>query len=286
MPVKTRATKPKKGMLRRAAKSRQTTSRRSQAKPKLPRITYASLTLTEKDHEAYDTAVRQVRDELGLHYTNFVNGQPSSARDGEEQNHASPTDTRLVVSYFPRGSREDTREAIQAARAAYPAWAAKPYGERIGILRRAADLIVERVNQIGAVMAFEVGKNRAESIAEVNESAELIRYYCDQMEASKGFVRPLEAPGPGQTTMSILRPYGVWGVIAPWNFPLALATGMTSGALVAGNTVVFKPSSESPCSRLLSLQSLCRCRDPERRFQSDGRTRLNSRGRTTRQRGD
>jgi 1-pyrroline-5-carboxylate dehydrogenase len=95
-------------------------------------------------------------------------------------------------------------------------------------------------------MAFEVGKNRSESLAEVNESAELIRYYCDQMEANKGFLRPLESPGAGQETVSLLRPYGVWAVIAPWNFPLALATGMTAGALVAGNTVVFKPSSESP----------------------------------------
>jgi 1-pyrroline-5-carboxylate dehydrogenase len=246
MPVKTRPTKTKKPPLRRAAKSRRLSSRRPQPKPKLPRITYSSLTLTEKDHDAYDAAAGRVREGVGTHYTNFVNGQPLSARDGDEQKHPSPTDTRLIVSYFPRGSREDTREAVRAARAAYPAWSAKPYGERIRILRRAADLLVERVNEISATMAFEVGKNRAESIAEVNESAELIRYYCDQMEANKGFVRPLEAPGPGQKTMSVLRPYGVWGVIAPWNFPLALATGMTSGALVAGNSVVFKPSSESP----------------------------------------
>jgi len=66
------------------------------------------------------------------------------------------------------------------------------------------------------------------------------------MEYHKGFVLPLESPGKGQTTTSVLRPYGVWGVIAPWNFPMALATGMSAGALVAGNTVVFKPSSEAP----------------------------------------
>jgi 1-pyrroline-5-carboxylate dehydrogenase len=248
MPVKTRATKSKKAALRRTAKRRRTTSRKAQPqpKPKLPRITYASLTLTEKDHEAYDDAVGRVREKLGTHYTNFVNGRPLPAREGDEQAHPSPTDTRLVVSYFPRSSREDTREAVHAARSAYPAWAAMPYGERVAIMRRAADIIVANANEVGAIMAFEVGKNRGESIAEVNESAELIRYYCDQMESNKGYVRPLESPGPGQTTISVLRPYGVWGVIAPWNFPLALATGMTSGALVAGNAVVFKPSSESP----------------------------------------
>ena len=95
-------------------------------------------------------------------------------------------------------------------------------------------------------MAFEVGKNRAESLAEVNESVELIRYYCQQMEANRGFVKPLESPGQRQETVSVLRPYGVWAVVAPWNFPLALSAGMTAGALVAGNAVVYKPSSESP----------------------------------------
>ena len=95
-------------------------------------------------------------------------------------------------------------------------------------------------------MAFEVGKNRAESLAEVNEAAELIRYYCDQMDLNRGFLKQLESPGPGQETVSVLRPYGVWAVIAPWNFPLALSTGMTAGAMATGNTVVFKPSSESP----------------------------------------
>lgn len=246
MPVKTRAPKAKKAAPRRAAKPRRVPSRQAKPKSKLPRITYASLVLTENDHAAYDAAVGHVREELGTHFTNFVDGKPRAAHNGDEQKHPSPTDARLIVSYFPRGTRSDTQEAISAARAAFPAWAAMPYGERVQILRRAADLIVGRAHEIGAMMAFEVGKNRGEAIAEVNESAELIRYYCDQMEANKGYRRPLESPGPGQTTVSVLRPYGVWGVIAPWNFPLALATGMTSGALVAGNSVVFKPSSESP----------------------------------------
>ncbi|MGE5138584.1 MAG: aldehyde dehydrogenase family protein [Rudaea sp.] len=241
MPVKTRKSKPKKAAARRpAAKTRRA------AAPKIPRITYATLALNDKDHAAYDAAVEQVRGKLGEHYTNFINGQPCTAHDNQEQKHASPTDTREIVSYFPRGSREDTQEAIRAARAAAPGWAAMPYRERTKILRRAADNLIGRVYEIAAIMAFEVGKNRGESIAEINESAELIRYYSRQMEENKGFVRPLESPGKGQRTMSVLRPHGVWGVVSPWNFPLALATGMCSGALVAGNAMVYKPSSESP----------------------------------------
>lgn len=211
----------------------------------VPRITYATLAITPKDDEAYDKAVALVRGKLGSRFAMFINGEKWIST-GEEAAHASPMDTRIVVSYFPKGTREDVKSAVAAAREVFPKWSALPYKDRIVILRKAADLIVERRFELSAWMAFEVGKNRAEALAEVNESAELIRYYCEQMEINKGFVRPLESPGPSQETWSFLRPHGVWAVIAPWNFPLALSTGMNAGALVAGNTVVFKPSSESP----------------------------------------
>ena len=236
MPAKKIATKPvaKKIVKKTAA-----------PKSKIPRITYATLTVTPDDDQRYDAAVAQVRAQLGKHFTNFVNGEPRESSAGEFA-HTSPVNTNWVVSYFPKGTRDDTRAAIRAAREAFPAWSALDYRARIKILRRAADLIIERRFETAAWMAFEVGKNRAEALAEINESAELIRYYCARMEFHKGFVLPLESPGAGQKTVSVMRPYGVWGVIAPWNFPMALALGMSAGALVAGNSVVFKPSSESP----------------------------------------
>jgi 1-pyrroline-5-carboxylate dehydrogenase len=217
----------------------------SKAPSKVPRITYATLKITPKDDEAYDGAVAMVRNKLGSRFTMYINGEPWVST-GDEVAHPSPIDTRITVSYFPKGTRDDVKAAIAAAREAFPKWSGMPYKDRIVILRKAADLIIERRYELSAWMAFEVGKNRAESLAEVNEAAELIRYYCDQMEANKGFLKPLESPGPRQDTSSILRPHGVWAVIAPWNFPIALSTGMTAGALVAGNTVVFKPSSDSP----------------------------------------
>ena len=212
---------------------------------KVPRITYATLKITPTDDQAYEKAVAQVRNKLGSRFTMYINGE-QWASTGEEMSHASPIDTRIIVSYFPKGTRDDVKSAISVAREAFTKWSDMPYKDRIVILRRAADLIIERRYESSAWMAFEVGKNRAESLAEVNEAAELIRYYCDQMEVNKGFLRPLESPDPKQETSSILRPFGVWAVIGPWNFPLALVSGMTAGALVAGNTVVFKPSSESP----------------------------------------
>ncbi len=218
---------------------------KSKAAPKVQRITYATLKITPKDDATYDNAVQLVRSRLGGRFAMYINGE-KWASTGEEMPHPSPVDTRVIVSYFPKGTREDAKSAVDAARDAYPEWSATPYIERTKALRKAADLIIERRYELSAWMAFEVGKNRAESLAEVNEAAELIRYYCEQMEANNGFSLPLESPGPRQETVSVLRPYGVWAVIGPWNFPLALATGMTSGALVAGNAVVFKPSSDSP----------------------------------------
>jgi 1-pyrroline-5-carboxylate dehydrogenase len=218
---------------------------KAKAEPKIPRVTYATLKITSDDDQAYEKAVALVRNKLGSRFTMYINGEKWSST-GEEMSHPSPVDTRIVVSYFPKGSRDDAKSAISAARDAFPNWSAMPYQNRIRILRKAADLTIERRYELSAWMAFEVGKNRAESLAEINESAELIRYYCSQMEANKGFLRKLESPGPNQETYSILRPYGVWAVIAPWNFPSSLATGMAAGALVGGNTVVFKPSSESP----------------------------------------
>lgn len=218
---------------------------RAKSSAKVSRITYATLVITSKDDEAYDKAVQGIRNELGSRFSMYINGE-KWASTGEDTPHTSPMDTRVIVSQFPKGARDDAKSAIDAARDAYPKWSSQPYKNRMKITRKAADLIIERRYDLSAWMAFEVGKNRAESMAEVNETAELIRYYCEQMEINDGFLRSLESPGPGQDTVSALRPYGVWAVIAPWNFPLALAAGMTSGALVAGNTVVFKPSSESP----------------------------------------
>lgn len=235
----------KKKTVKRAVTKKPVKRVAKKATPKIPRITYATLAVTPDDDKAYDAAVIKVRNELGKHFTNFVNGKARTSTAGEFAHH-SPVNMNWVVSYFPKGTREDTRDAIQAAHQAFEKWSAMDYRDRIKLLRRAADLIIERRFELSAWMAFEVGKNRAEALAEVNETAELIRYYCERMEYHKGFVLPLESPGPGQTTVSVLRPYGVWAVIAPWNFPFALATGMSAGALVAGNTVVFKPSSESP----------------------------------------
>jgi hypothetical protein len=126
----------------------------------------------------------------------------------------------------------------------------------VALLRRVAALIEERVYWIGAALALEVGKNRMEALGEAQETADLIRWYCDRMEAHDGFtvaLPPDPLPGFAIDNRSVLKPYGAWLIIAPFNFPLALTGGPAGAALVAGNTVVCKSASATPWSgRLLA----------------------------------
>jgi 1-pyrroline-5-carboxylate dehydrogenase len=107
-----------------------------------------------------------------------------------------------------------------------------------------------------AIMAFEVGKNRIEALGEVEESADLIRYYAQTMEDNAGYDHQMGNLGDAAVhTRSILRPHGVFAVVSPFNFPMALAAGPTSAAMMAGNTVVFKPSSASPLSAVKLMEA-------------------------------
>src|SRR6266849_3433958 len=158
----------------------------------------------------------------------------------------SPIDTRILLGMFQSASREEVREAIAAAKAAYPAWSARPWRERVALLKKVADGIRGRRWELSALMGYEAGKNRLECVGDVEESADLIEYYYNQIAEHHGFATTLGTLGPNEENSSVLRPYGVWAVISPFNFPLALAAGPAGGALVAGNTVVFKPASVTP----------------------------------------
>jgi 1-pyrroline-5-carboxylate dehydrogenase len=154
----------------------------------------------------------------------------------------------MVLGRFQQGTRQDAKDAIAAARAAFPAWSGLPWKKRVALLRKAAGLIEKRVFEFAAADALEVGKNRMEALADVQETADLINYYCDQVEKNDGFEKPLRndpLKGYVARNKSVLKPYGVWVVIAPFNFPVALSGGPAGGALVAGNTVVFKPASDT-----------------------------------------
>jgi 1-pyrroline-5-carboxylate dehydrogenase len=212
----------------------------------IQKITYATMSgdQMEELHRELDRAIQDVRASFGRSYPLVVNGR--DVRAAAEFEDRSPIDTRILLGRFQSASREQVREAISAARAAFPAWGARPWAARVAMLKKVADAIRARRWELSALMGYEAGKNRLECVGDVEESADLIEYYCNQIEQHGGFETTLGTLGPNEENSSVMRPYGVWAVISPFNFPLALAAGPAGGALVAGNTVVFKPASSTP----------------------------------------
>jgi len=219
------------------------------------KITYATLRADNEElHAQYEAGLEQAKARLGGHHRNIVGADERDGAGSFELR--SPIDRDIVVGTFASGNQTDVRDAIAAARAAQPAWFAMGWTKRLELLRRAAELISERQMVYGGLMAIEVGKNRLEALGEVEESADLIRYYAQTAEDNDLYDHPMDNLGDAAVhTRSILRPHGVFAVISPFNFPMALAAGPTSAALMAGNTVVFKPASAGAMSGVALLEA-------------------------------
>ena len=199
------------------------------------KITYATLGGDQLDdlHRELDRAIAEAPASFGRVHSLYINGQPVKAE--EQFQDRSPIDTSIILGTFQKASRDQVKDAIVAARAAQPAWAALPWPQRLIYVRRIADGIRKHRWELSALMGYEVGKNRLECVGDVEEAADLISYYCDQIESHNGFVERMGTLGPGEENVSVLRPYGVWAVISPFNFPLALAAGPAGGALASEN---------------------------------------------------
>jgi 1-pyrroline-5-carboxylate dehydrogenase len=221
----------------------------------MEKITYASLgSLGEDFHQSFDAALKHVRASFGAVHPMFIEGKATKAKAGTFADTA-PADTRVLLGKFQLGGREEARKAVASAKAVFPAWRDLGWRQRVALLRKAADLMTQRQFEFAALVSLEVGKNRFEAIAEVSEAIDLILYYCQQIEGHDGYEMPMGGTG-AEKTRSVLKPYGVWAVVAPFNFPIALAAGMAAGALVAGNTIVFKPASDTPWSGLCLYEVL------------------------------
>jgi 1-pyrroline-5-carboxylate dehydrogenase len=209
------------------------------------KITYVtSADRMDEVHREFDAAVDRVRGWFGRTHPMIVGGRPLTT--GRTFADRSPTDTRVLLGHFQEGDAIHAREAIVAARAAFQSWGRWTWQDRLAVMRRVARAIRDHRWDMAALMGFECGKNRLECVGDVEESADLIEYYADEIEAADGFVRPMRALGPTDRNESVLKPYGVFAVISPFNFPLALAAGPAGAALLAGNTVVLKPASTTP----------------------------------------
>ncbi len=212
------------------------------------KLTYSTMfNPPEELHTRFAESLARVKSSLGKEYAMIINGKDVFSSDKFENR--SPANTDLVLGVFQKGSSANAQAALEAAHAAFPAWRKTPWQERIRLLRKAAELMDERTFDIGVAVALEVGKNRMEALGDVAETADLIRYSCDRMEANEGFVHELgrdPLTGFVSTNFSVLRPYGVWVVISPFNFPCALTGGPAGAALATGNTIIMKPATDTP----------------------------------------
>jgi 1-pyrroline-5-carboxylate dehydrogenase len=213
------------------------------------KITYATMAADNEElQSAFDRAIdRVVSTWLGADLPMFIAGKRvSSDHVGQK---FSPMDTALHLCNFAHGTADDARRAIAAAKRAFPEWRRVPWQERVALIRKLAEQISENSLELAALMILEVGKSRLEALGEVEETADLFRYYANSMEKNNGFIHELgklNPDDPHERNFSVLRPYGVWAVISPFNFPMALSAAPIAAALLTGNTVVFKGSSETP----------------------------------------
>ncbi|MCX8200892.1 MAG: aldehyde dehydrogenase family protein [Candidatus Caldarchaeum sp.] len=215
------------------------------------KITYVSLFADESIHPSYEKALKDVEAKyLGRHYPMYIGGKEVFSEGGEFETR-SPIDRSIVVGYFQKGAADHLRAAVQEAKKGFEKWSNTDWRERVRVMRRAAEIIDERKFEIAAVITYEAGKNRLEALAEAWEAIDAIKYYARIMEENNGYEKEMGPGGPGELCRMVARPYGVWVVISPFNFPFMLANGMMLGALITGNAVVFKPTSETPLSGLL-----------------------------------
>ncbi|MEA3199790.1 MAG: 1-pyrroline-5-carboxylate dehydrogenase [Thermoplasmata archaeon] len=196
----------------------------------------------ELDRE-FEEAVAQLRKRAGEALPMLV--------AGKEVRHAATFDdldpsTGEALARFPKGTAADVDAAVKAAKAAQPAWEALGWEKRAAIFDRAAQIMVRERPMLAALMCVENGKNRVEAYYDVDEAIDFLHYYAWQMREHKGYVVPMGKPFPDETCVSVMRPWGVFAVVGPFNFPVAIPTGMTTGALITGNAVVLKPASDTP----------------------------------------
>lgn len=222
----------------------------------LPRVTYSN---TGEDfsgvHAHLDSIIPQIEDRLlGKSRPALIGGR--DRYEGRVVIAQSPIDHDISLGEFPQADAALVSDAVDAARAAFSAWRDLGHARRIALLRAGADVLEQRKWDVSVACLIEVGKSRLEAVGEVEEAIDLIRHYCDEMDRTDGFREEHPGASSAERCSVVLRPYGVFGVIAPFNFPVALSVGMVSAALVAGNTVVFKPSDSAGLTGRLVAEAL------------------------------
>jgi acyl-CoA reductase-like NAD-dependent aldehyde dehydrogenase len=194
-------------------------------------------------------------------FKNYINGKWIDAKSGKTFENRNPANWDDIIGIFPKSGPEDVEEAVKAARKAYQSWRLVPPPKRADIIKKAADLLVQRKEEIAREMTREMGKILLETRGDVQEGIDTGYYAAG--EGRRLFSYTTTSELPNKFAMAIRLPVGVAGVITPWNFPMAIPTWKIFPALVAGNTVVFKPASDTPKTATTLVQILEEAGVPE-----------------------
>src|SRR5438067_10235193 len=196
----------------------------------------------EENARKMRAAIEKVRGQLGREYDLIIGGRRVKTTDKIKS--LNPAKPSQIVGIHQKAGKEHVEPAMKAAQAAFESWSQTSFEERASLLFRVGDLLRERKFEFGAWMVFEVSKNWAEADADVAETIDFCEYYSREALRLAKTELPVQMTGEHDTLLYI--PLGVGAVIPPWNFPCAIMAGMTLASIVSGNTVILKPSSDSP----------------------------------------
>ena len=208
----------------------------------LPRVTYSNIRADfSAVHAELDRRIGEFeRRELGALRPNCIAGRDDTR--GIPYAVPSPIDADLMLGTYVAADGDAVDAAVTAAGAAFAGWSRLAPDLRIRTLRAVANELERRKWSLAIAALLEVGKSRLEALGEAEEAIDMIRYYAAEAEEGTPWQRPLHRAFANEETIDRLRPHGVFGVIAPFNYPLALSVGMLTGAILTGNTAVYKPS--------------------------------------------
>lgn len=201
-------------------------------------LDFSKKSIANKQHKA----IMDVRKKFGKQYPNYIDGKKIYTKNKTKS--INPAHPGEVVGIFQKADEKDAEKAVQASQKAFETWKYVPAKERASYLFKAAKIMKRRRYEINAWMISETGKNYLEADADTCEAIDFLEFYA--REAIRYAQKQPLTPYPGEKNDYFYIPLGVGVVIPPWNFPMAILTGMTTAAIVAGNTVVLKPSSDSP----------------------------------------
>ncbi len=224
-------------------------------------VTFVKMTKAGKEeefHRLYEEALKEVPKYLGKEYPNLINGE---VKEDKKLKETSPVDGKELAT-FQLSSEESLEKALKMLNASFKKWYNKGYVERAKIMLKVADKISELKYLYSALLAYENGKNRTEAMADVDEGIDFLRYYALNMIENNGFVHLTGKGYDNEESFSVMKPYGVFAVIPPFNF-YAITVGMIAGPLTVGNAVLFKPSSDIPLVSYLTIKLMHECGVPE-----------------------